>query len=184
MREFLLHSRTGFTDGKFDSLVDAGRLDIVYQCALMSLFKAAAHRHDVVFHAILNGPPRPPLHMEISGNDLQDARIDERSWQGILRKVLGGKQHPGIKIDRTPFQKLIKQKDEAGYKIFVLNNRGTSLGEQEFTENVLFVLGDHIGLPKNDELFALRYGEKLSLGREKYLAASCIDILNYYLDQR
>jgi tRNA pseudouridine-54 N-methylase len=46
------------------------------------------------------------------------------------------------------------------------------------------VLGDHIGLPKTVESFALRYGEKLSLGKQPYLAASCITILNYLLDRQ
>ena len=50
------------------------------------------------------------------------------------------------------------------------------------SENNLFVIGDHIGLPKNDESFVLRYGTRLSLGKQKYLAASCIDIINYRID--
>ncbi|MFI5412411.1 MAG: hypothetical protein ACHQX1_00800 [Candidatus Micrarchaeales archaeon] len=184
MREFLLHSRTGFTNSKFRDLIEGGRLDVVYQCILMSIFKSASHRHDVVFHVILNGPPNPPVHISISGNDLFDARVDERSWEKILKNVLSGKQHPGISVDKIPFQKLIQKKHEDGYKIYVLNNKGDDIKQQEFTENSLFVLGDHIGLPKNDEIFALRYGKKLSIGREKYLAASCIDILNYHLDQK
>jgi len=46
------------------------------------------------------------------------------------------------------------------------------------------VLGDHVGLPKKAEAFALRFGEKISLGRTPYLAASCINILNYLLDRQ
>jgi tRNA (pseudouridine54-N1)-methyltransferase len=183
MREFLLHSRTGYTSPGFKSLMEGGRLDIVYQCALMALFKSAAHRQDVVFHAILNGPPNPPVHIAISGMELRDARTDERSWERILKNVIAGKSHSGISVDRTPFQRFIKEKSEAGYKIFVLSDEGEALGDQKTEENMLFVLGDHVGLPKNDEGFALRYGTKVSLGREKYLAASCIDIVNHYLDQ-
>jgi tRNA pseudouridine-54 N-methylase len=33
-------------------------------------------------------------------------------------------------------------------------------------------------------MFALRFGEKISLGRQPYLAASCITVINYLLDQR
>jgi len=39
-----------------------------------------------------------------------------------------------------------------------------------------------VGLPKNAERFVLRYGEKVSLGKTPYLAASCITIINYMLD--
>ena len=51
-------------------------------------------------------------------------------------------------------------------------------------ENPVFVLGDHKGLPMRAEGFALRYGEKVSLGNRLYLAASCINIVNYLLDRR
>jgi tRNA pseudouridine-54 N-methylase len=51
-------------------------------------------------------------------------------------------------------------------------------------ENSLFILGDHVGLPKKAEVFAQRFGEKISLGKQPYLAASCITIINYTLDQQ
>jgi tRNA (pseudouridine54-N1)-methyltransferase len=182
MQEFLLYSRTGRTAGDFTSLLSAGRLDVVYQCILMAIFKAGAHRDDVIFHAILGGAPKPPVHLEVSGNELRDARIDERSWEGILKEALNGVEHPGIKKDTTPLQKLVADKHEAGYKIFVLSNEGAPFNGKDLAENNLFVLGDQIGLPKADESFVLRYGTKLSLGKEKYLAASCIDIINYLID--
>jgi tRNA pseudouridine-54 N-methylase len=40
-----------------------------------------------------------------------------------------------------------------------------------------------VGLPKIVEKFALRYGEKISLGKRPYLAATCVSIINYYLDK-
>jgi tRNA (pseudouridine54-N1)-methyltransferase len=184
MREFLLYSRTGVTSSRFRTLLDAGRLDIVHQCAVMALFKSQAHRNDTIFHVILNGPPSPPLHITVEGNELRDARIDERSWEVILRNVLGGKTHPGISITKEAFQKVVKDKHASGSKIFVLSKSGKPLEEAELGENPFFIVGDHVGLPKKDELFALRYGEAISLGHQKYLAASCIDILNYSMDKR
>ena len=58
------------------------------------------------------------------------------------------------------------------------------LVKAEIAENPLFVLGDHVGLPRKAETFALRYGEKISLGKQPYLAASCITIINYLLDRQ
>jgi tRNA pseudouridine-54 N-methylase len=183
MREFLLYSRTGKTGGDFPSLREAGRLDIVYQCALTSLFVSQAHRRDAVFHAILGGPPTPPVHIEISGEHLRDAHIDERSWEAIFRGILSGGKHPGITIDKTPLQRLVQQKHEKGYKIYVLGNEGDGIGGQDLSGDCLFVVGDHIGIPKHDEGFVLRYGKKVSLGKDNYLAASCIDIVNYIIDR-
>jgi tRNA (pseudouridine54-N1)-methyltransferase len=78
---------------------------------------------------------------------------------------------------------LIKAKAEES-KIYVLEEGGKDIFETKIGEKPIFVLGDHVGLPKKVEAFALRYGEKISLGRKPYLAASCITILNYLLDRQ
>jgi tRNA pseudouridine-54 N-methylase len=66
----------------------------------------------------------------------------------------------------------------------VLEEGGKNLKETTFPDNSLFILGDHVGLPKKAETFALRYGQKISLGKTPYLATSCITIINYTLDQQ
>jgi tRNA (pseudouridine54-N1)-methyltransferase len=139
----------------------------------------------VVFHAILNGPPTPPVHIKIDGSTLYDVRTDMETWQNILRKTLAGKSHPGISKDKTSFEGLLKSKAESGnHCIYVLEEGGKELNEVEIGENPVFVLGDHVGMPKKTEAFALRFGEKISLGKTPYLAASCITVINYTLDQK
>jgi tRNA (pseudouridine54-N1)-methyltransferase len=66
----------------------------------------------------------------------------------------------------------------------VLEESGRDVETVEIGEHPVFVLGDHIGLPKTVEGYALRYGEKISLGKQPYLAASCITILNFMMDRR
>jgi tRNA (pseudouridine54-N1)-methyltransferase len=182
MREFLLFSRKGYTDGNFRNLREAGRLDVVHQCVLMALFRSHGIRKDVIFHAVLGGPPSPPLSLTIEGSKLHDVRTDEKTWEEILREVLRGKNHPGISLARDSFQSLVRKKSEAGHQIFVLEERGKDIKEIQFEKDTLFILGDQVGLPIKDEKFALRYGKKLSLGKGRYLAASCVDIVNYVLD--
>lgn len=185
MREFILYSRKGRTDANFKSMREGGYLDTVHQCILTSLFKSHGHRHDVIFHVILGGSPNPPRHIEISGAELKDANVDERSWERILKKVLApGGQHPGVKKDRDSLQALVRKKAEEGAEIYILEERDLPISEIKFGEHCVFVLGDHIGIPKKDEKYVLRYGRKLSLGKQKYLAASCIDIINYTFDVR
>jgi tRNA pseudouridine-54 N-methylase len=105
------------------------------------------------------------------------------TWQSILKKVIAGKQHPGVTTSKTSFEALVKAKAETS-RIFVLEEGGKDVADAELPENCVFVLGDHVGLPKKAEVFALRYGEKISLGKQPYLAASCITILNYLLDRK
>ena len=185
MREFVLYSRLGRTDSDFTNLHDAGRLDIVYDCTVTSLFLSHAIRKNVVFDVLLSGPPTPPLHLRIDGATLHDVRTDQHTWENILKKVLSGRSHPGISADRVSFENMLKIKAEAPRTvIYVLEEKGRNISEIELEENTVFVLGDHIGLPKTVENFALRYAEKISLGKQPYLAASCITILNYLLDTK
>jgi tRNA (pseudouridine54-N1)-methyltransferase len=173
----------GRTDSNWASLHDAGRLDIVYECAVASLFLSHAIRKDTIFHAILNGPPNPPLHLKIEGATLHDVRTDQQTWTKILKKILSGKAHPGITLTKTSFEALIKAK--AGQsQILILEEGGKDISQIEIGEKPVFVLGDHVGLPKKVEAFAMRYGEKVSLGKKPYLAATCIAILNYILDRK
>ncbi len=180
MREFILYSRTGRTDSRFHSLMEAGRLDVVYQCILMSLFRSHAIRRDVTFHALLGGAPNPPLELVVNGGELRDARTDERTWEDILRKVLSGRAHPGIHVRKNSLQSLVKEKKN----IFVLEESGESIKTIDLGADPVFVLGDQVGLPKKDEEFVLRYGKKVSIGQKAYLASACICIINYILDER
>lgn len=185
MREFVFYSRLGRTDPRFGNLHDAGRLDVAHECIVASLFLSHAIRKDVVFHALLSGPPSPPVHLMIEGSTLHDVRTDQQTWERILKKVLARQTHPGITVNRTSFEALLKSKAEAPQTgIYVLEEKGRSISEVEVSEKAVFILGDHVGLPKTVEKFALRYAEKVSLGKQPYLAASCITILNYLMDNK
>jgi tRNA (pseudouridine54-N1)-methyltransferase len=182
MREFVLYSRLGRTDSNWTNLHDAGRLDIVYECAVASLFLSHGIRKDAVFHAILNGPPLPPVHLKIDGSTLHDVRTDQQTWTKILKRVLAGKVHPGITLEKLSFEALIRIKAMRS-TVYVLEEGGRDIFEVGMVGNPVFVLGDHIGLPKKVEAYALRYGQKVSLGKKPYLAATCITILNYIIDR-
>ncbi len=88
-----------------------------------------------------------------------------------------------MSVDKTGFEVLLKMKANEA-TIYVLEEGGDDIFEVDIGDNPIFVLGDHIGLPRKVEGFALRYGKKVSLGRRPYLAASCITVLNYLLDRK
>jgi tRNA (pseudouridine54-N1)-methyltransferase len=183
LREFVLYSRRGRTDSKFTSLHDAGRLDVVHECIVASLFLSHGIRRNVIFHALLSGPPRPPMHLKLNGITIRDVRTDQETWKEIFKKLLSGKTHQGISVDKTSFEALLRTKaDQAS--VYVLEEGGKDIFEADIGKNPVFVLGDQVGLPKRAEDFVLRYGEKISLGKQPYLAASCITVLNYLLDRK
>jgi tRNA (pseudouridine54-N1)-methyltransferase len=180
MIEFILFSRKGRTDGKFRNLREAGRLDIVYQCLLSGFFISGAIRRDVIFHVVLCGPPKPPIHLIIDGRYIKNVRTDEETWKIIFKRILSGRSHPGIKLKKESFQEVVKNKKD----VFVLEEKGMNISKIEFRDNPVFVLGDHIGLPKKDEQFALRKGIRISIGKKPYLASTCVDVINYLLDMK
>jgi len=56
---------------------------------------------------------------------------------------------------------------------------------KKLKEDSVFVLGDHLGLPKKEEMFVARFEhEKISLGTTSYLASQCITVLHYELDKK
>jgi tRNA (pseudouridine54-N1)-methyltransferase len=180
MREFVLYSRRGRTDGGFGCLREAGRLDVVYQCLLVGLFTSGALRRDVIFHVVLGGPPRPPLRLTVDGGELRDVRTDERTWEEVLKKVLSGGSHSGISVSKASLQETVRRKAN----VFVLEEKGEDVGSVRFGESPVFVLGDQVGLPKQDEKYVLRAGRKISLGKKPYLAATCVDVVNYLADRQ
>jgi tRNA (pseudouridine54-N1)-methyltransferase len=123
------------------------------------------------------------MHLRINGAELHDVRTDIGMWQNILKKILSGKTHPGITTSKTSFEALLKAKAETS-SVYVLEEGGKDVATIELSQNPIFVLGDHVGLPRKVENFALRFGEKISLGNQPYLAASCITVLNYLLDRQ
>jgi tRNA (pseudouridine54-N1)-methyltransferase len=142
-----------------------------------------AIRKNVIFHAVLNGPPSPPLHLQVEGATLHDVRTDQQTWTNILKKVLAGKTHPGVSVEKLSFESLLRMKAEKS-QIYVLEENGKDIDKVQISESPVFVLGDHVGLPKKVEVYALRYGEKISIEKKPYLAATCISILNYILDRK
>ena len=180
MRRFILYSRIGYTGPFKGSLLDAGRLDTVYQCILTSLFVSHGIRRDVEFHAFLYGKPNPPLHLIVDGRTLHDIRIDENTWKETLNKVLSGGAHPGVSICKEGIEVYAKSLNE----YYILNEKGEDIKNVNFKDPSFFV-GDHVGLPKKFEDALLKNGaKKISIGNERYLAASTIDITNYILDEK
>lgn len=180
MRRFIFYSRKGVTAPFSGSLQENGKLDTVYQCILTSMFNSHAIRRDVEFHAFLYGAPNPPLHLKVSGSELRDVRIDEATWNDLLRKIFAGDVHPGISTVKEGIETYSKGLSET----YVLNERGAPIDEINFKSPTFFV-GDHIGLPEKFENSLLKNGAKqVSIGKERYLAASTIDIVNYILDKK
>jgi len=191
MRTFILHTRQARTDSNFnieDLPGSGGRMDLVARCITASLWLSHAIRPDVKIYVVLNGPPNPPVTILFDGGAIQKVSTDERTTALWIKKALmedfGKEWHtfrPGILVARKSLQEIVKElKDQ---NIYVLHENGTNISDVKIKENPVFLLGDHIGIPDKDEKFVLRYAEeKISLGKQVYLASSCISVISWVCD--
>ena len=191
MRTFILysHARTDASWNIEDMPSSGGRMDLVARCVSASLWLSYTIRRDTEFIVILNGAPAPPIAIKFSGEKLKNVSPDERSVGLWLKKVLAEKIfkewreiYPGIFAAQKSFQEIIKEYKNK--KVFILHEKGEPVQEQKFSneDNLVFVLGDNVGIPAKDEKFALRHGEKISLGKTSYVASACINVVNWILD--
>ena len=189
MRSFFLYSRKGRTDNKFrvENLIDAGRMDLVCRCITSALWLSHKARDDTKLFVNLNGPPKSPVTICFDGSKLLKVYVDEKTNANWIKKLLSFKfgnewmEIEGTKISRKSFQEVIKENEG---NIYVLHEKGTPVSDVKLGKNPFFVMGDQIGLPEKEEKFALRYGKKISLGKNVYLVSNCISILNWVCDER
>jgi len=189
MRTFVLFARKARTDGSFnieDMPSSGGRMDLVARCVSSALWLSHGMRDDSRIYCVLNGPPNPPVTVLFEAAKLRKVNPDERSlgiWiQKVLSEEITGEWNeikPGMSVSRKSFQDVIRELAEL--PIYVLHEKGERV--EKFEEDAVFVLGDHVGLPENDESFALRYGKKISLGSTSYLASSCISVIHWLSDR-
>lgn len=195
MREFILKASKAFTT-PFDlnNLPAAGRMDVVCRCVSNAIFVSNLIRGDTVFHAVLEGPARTPRLISFFGKDLEGISPDERKIAAIIKNalILGlnlkkdekRTVSPGVEVSKKGFEKLIEEKMKT-HQLVYLHPKGNDICEFDFDEDICFVLGDHIGLPKNSARMLDKLGAvRVSVGRPVYLSSHVIVICQNELDRR
>jgi tRNA (pseudouridine54-N1)-methyltransferase len=194
MREFILKASKAFTKPfRLDDLPGAGRIDLVCRCVTSAIWLSHALRKDVVFHAVLEGPDRPPKLISFYSNDLKAVSPDERNVASHINHALKlgynlklneeVEVSPGIKIAKKSFEEFVKEKSRTT-QLFYLHPKGEDIRKVKFDKDVCFILGDHLGLPKATEKLLKKLNiKRVSLGKTEYLASHCITICNYEIDK-
>lgn len=189
MKQIILYARKAVTSPEF-SLDDlpgsGGRMDLVARCICNALWISHALRRDTCIHVVANGGPKPPVVISFYGDTLRGVSPDERNIAAWIKIALSKKRkNPGISIRKISFQQLIAEFTSEGKFLYILHEKGKDISDVALKEDSVFVLGDHIGLPRNEEKFVERFEHvKISLGTTSYLASQCITVLHYELDKQ
>jgi len=187
MREFVYYSAKARTSGNFgDDLMKAGRMDIVCNVIIQAFFISNQVREDVHLHLIFNGPPNPPMHLEFISN--KDMPISKKDVAGLIKRMLykcnekkKNEVFPGCFIEKKSFTKLLKELENKGRKIYILDSKGDNIREVKDLDNCVFVIGDHEGLPRKE---IKRFENKISIGKSTYFASQTFVIIHNELDIR
>ena len=195
MREFIYYSASAVTAGNMikDDLKAAGRMDIVCNVIISAFFTSNAMRDDVKFHMIFDGPPSAPRHLVLESNN--EMPISKKDVAGLIKRMLykspdteGLKEiFPGASIEKKSFEKLIRELDEEGKDVLLLDGKGKDIRDIELemdeNKNSVFVIGDHDGFPKDKAKF-LKKIDKVSVSPVVLFASQVITIVHNEMDRQ
>ena len=192
MRHFIYFSKSAVTTGKALSGVDlmkAGRMDIVIHSIIQAFFLSKSYRENVKMHLIFYGMPDPPKHIEIQISP--DLEISKKDISGMIKKILYKFKEnekteilPKCFIERKSFLQVVDDLFREEKEIFVLDKKGKDIRETEISDNSVFIVGDHEGLPKKESKRLKKIAIPVSVGPKTYFASQVITLVNNEIDRR
>jgi tRNA (pseudouridine54-N1)-methyltransferase len=198
MREFIYYSRTAPTSGSYvkDDLAKSGRLDIAIHSVIAAFFISHNIRTDVKLNLVFAGPPDPTKHIEITPivegkTGIDKIYISKKNVEGIIKTMLY-KYKPGIKnevfpgftIEKKGFLELVKEMNEEGRNIYILDPKGEDIREAEIKDDPVFIIGDHRGLPPKELKRLKGMCNPVTIGKRTYFASHTIAVVNNEIDRR
>ncbi|MCD4703179.1 MAG: tRNA (pseudouridine(54)-N(1))-methyltransferase TrmY [Methanosarcinaceae archaeon] len=196
MRHFLIIAHKALTTGDFslnDMPGSAGRMDILCRCINTSLFLSHDMRRDVQVHLVLLGDPDPGKIVRFDGETLRYLSPDERSSGSLIKKALQKtagdmevRSTPGVFIRRGGLDTLLSEFKKHGVNLIYLREDGDDIRTtDEPLDNVVFILGDHVGVTDEEEELITAAGAKLlSVGPLSLHSDHCITVLHNEIDRR
>jgi len=192
MRHLIYFSNSAVTSGSAlaqRDLMSAGRMDIAIHSFIQGVFLSHDFRKDVKFHFIFYGQPDPPKHIEIQVTD--ELEISKKDIGNLIKKILykykqGERTNPlpGCFVEKKSFLKVVDELLNSGCEIFILDKKGADIRKAEISDNCVFILGDHEGLPKKELKKLKRIATSVSIGPKTYFASQTIAVVNNELDRR
>jgi tRNA (pseudouridine54-N1)-methyltransferase len=197
MRTFVLRARAAPTDSQklLAAIGQEAHPEILAHTLMNSIFVAQAHRPDVTVYLVLESTQDFSRSIRFVANDMRDiGGFDERSLLAKVAKALDasrgmGKEEArdvesGVTVSTISFERLVQQLAE-DHQLYMLQPKGTPVGEEAFGQNPCFLLTDHIPMPKKSFGSLERLGTRnISLGKKMLFASQCVVLIHHALDNQ
>jgi len=197
MRTFVLRARAAPTDSRrlLAGVGGDAHTEILAHTLMNAIFVAQSHRVDVAVLLVLESTQdySRTIRFEAASMDAIGG-FDERALLGMVARALDasagmGKDEvrpvaSGVTVRTTSFERIV-QELAADHVLYVMDRKGTPIGEQVFDANPCFLLTDHVPMPKNSFHTLDRLGaRRLSLGPTMLFASQCVVLIHHALDMR
>ena len=197
MRTFVLRARAAPTDSAA-LLAEVGgdaHTEILAHTLMNAFFVAQAHRPDVVVYLVLESTRDFSRTLRFEVDAMHDiGGFDERTLLGKVARALDASRgigkdeeravEAGVTVRTSSFERLV-QTLAADHQLFLMDRKGTPIGEQVFADRPCFLLTDHIPMPKKAIPGLERMGAtKITLGPTMLFASQCVVLIHHALDQR
>ena len=196
MRTFVLRARAAPTDSQklLAGVGGEAHTEILAHALMNAIFVAQSHRADVTMYLVLESTPDFSRTIRFDANAMHEiGGFNEQALLGKIAKALDASRgmgkdetrpvESGVSVRTSSFERLVQELAEV-HQLFVMDRKGTPIGEQAFAGNPCFLLTDHIPMPKKTFHSLERLGAvKLTLGPTMLFASQCIVLIHHALDK-
>ncbi|MBV8802281.1 MAG: tRNA (pseudouridine(54)-N(1))-methyltransferase TrmY [Gammaproteobacteria bacterium] len=197
MRTFVIRARKASVqaDKVFSQIGSSGHFEIIAHTLMNAFYISNAMRSDVEVYVVLESSTDFPRTLKfssaqgISFSGFHESAILE-AVVSALKKGANVKKNEkiilkaGIEIHGFGFEMLMKELLTTG-SIYLLDKKGEDIRSIQFESNSIFVLSDHLSMPKNNIKALERKGlKKISLGKKMLFASQSIVLVHNELDRQ
>lgn len=196
MRTFIIRARKGTTRWELvrSSVGSRAHFEVIAHSVINAFFVSSGFRQDVEVYIILDSSEDFPRTIKLSGADgLSISGFHEAAVLELVETALKNSQGlqkdvtmtiaPGLQISGFGCERLVSNM-LAERPVYLLDPKGEDIRTIELAADPVFVLSDHLAMPKKSIKGFKRHGLKtVSLGKQMLFASQCVVLLNYELDR-
>ena len=196
MRTFIIRARKGTTrwDQVRSQMGGKEHFEVIAHSVINAFFVSNGFREDVEVYIILDSSEDFPRTIKLSSNDrLSIAGFHEEAVLELVEKALKEGQGlqkdetrqiaPGLQISGFGFERLVGNLLQTR-PVYLLDRKGSDVRSTEFGVDPVFVLSDHLAMPKNSVKGLKRRGlQTVSLCKKMLFASQCVVLIHYELDR-